>query len=717
MEEPYIFDSVRVAVRERPILEEDLFNVKVHLREEDNKIAAYAPHAEQALLYDCDYFFSCSAKQDELYHTIGLGMIDIILRGFSSNVVVVGFADTGKTYTMYGDNECVGLIYDTVGGLYHRLEACSGEEETDIMLRCWEMNCECVEDNLRNGSKESINYSVSRDSFNRLVIPSLTAVHVPTFDEFITQLERANASRVCCSRERNSRWHGFTQLTVSTTNKEDPNKTVIRTMTFIHLKGTDCVGLKGVAGDELREGSSINVSVTLLRAAVIHSLDYRGKRASREATPEGRRDLICSSRSFFMECKFSRLMSQFVTGLEACFVIGCTSPLFFTETLDTLEFLQYFRRLKCSLKSICVVSERGLLLKELRRQEALLGADAVAELYGSDPNGRPLSEIEEKLLQLFQKVHGFDPRSGTFMPSDDPEPTIMRRCEARAQHVPGKVDTHGKRRRIFLTPQKDQTYEGQWENGKFGGFGQLMKKRIKYRGEFRNGLYEGEGTLWVREDEKSPWVRVYRGEWLAGKRDGFGTSWEKNGDVYQGEWSEGRREGFGRLFFANGEIYKGEFRDDLHYGRGLLRLVNGDWYDGYWAFGLREGPGLWCYTQKQQYLVGQWSKGICKCGTMFDMPDKTSNENSHFIPRLGLLRCDEVLELEQMKIRDRCAQERPGVNVEWRTPLISAPLGAVSKAVDDVVDAEDGFDDDDDVKKNEGLSDEKVGEGWGLDVE
>ncbi|CBH16669.1 kinesin motor domain containing protein, putative [Trypanosoma equiperdum] len=718
MENSSSFDRVRIAVRERPIAEEDILGVKLHVRQSEGKLFAYSPDATEGLMYDCDYFFPCSAKQEELYHAIGLEMIDLVAQGLSSNVVVMGFAVTGKTHTLFGDNESVGLIYDTVGGLYQRLGAVAGEFETDIVLRYWEMNRDSVEDNLLDEDGSERAYTVTRDTFDRLVIPNLMAVRVPTFEDFLEQLERGNRNRVRRTKQRQSRWHGFLQLMVSTTPKVDSGKTVIRSMTFVHLKGTDCLGLKGVAGDQLKEGCGINVSVTLLRAAVIHSINYREKRRSRATTPEGHHDLICSSQSFFMECKFSRLMSQFISGLEASFVVGCTNPLQFKESIDTLENLQYFRRLRCALKAIVVVSERGLLLKELRRQEELLGAEAVAELYGSDANGCPLNEAEEKLLQIYRKLHGFDPRRGAVKsPAVDPEAAIIERCKTRAQRLHGKVDTHGMRKRIFLTPRKTESYEGQWEDGKFGGFGELLKKLSKYRGEFRNGLREGEGTLWLRKDVKSPWVRVYRGEWLAGKRDGVGISWEENGDVYEGGWSGGKRDGFGRLFFANGDIYKGEFRDDQHYGRGILRLTSGDWYDGYWALGLREGPGLWCYTQKQQYFVGEWSKGICKCGTMLDMPDKTTNENSRFIPRLGLLRCDEVLELEQLKLRDRRAQEYPEMNVEWRTPLVSAPLGALSKNVDSTSGGGDDLDAGNSSRDGEESVGTNVAEGWGLDVE
>ncbi|KAG8342907.1 hypothetical protein TRVL_06264 [Trypanosoma vivax] len=716
MEASTKFDRVCVALRERPIMEDDLSNVRLMLRVQDGQVVAFAPGASEGLMYSCDYYFPCDSKQEDLYHTIGMQMIEHALQGLSSNVVVFGYADTGKTYTLYGDDECSGLIHDTVGGLYERLQTFAQDQDVNITVRYWDMNLDAVEDNFRDGDNETkVLYAISRDSFNRLIIPNLTALEAPDFETFMSLLERGNKQRVRRARERMARWHGFIQLTITTSDKEEGDKNLIRTMTFVHMKGTDCVGMKDVRDAPLREGFCINVSVTLLRAAIIHSLSYRDKRRSQASTPEKLRKLICGSQSFFMECNFSRLMSQYVCGLEASFVIGCTSPLQYHETVNTLEGLQYFRRLECSLKPIVVMSERGLLMRELRRQEDLMGPGAVAELYSSDVGDRPLTEREEKLLETYRKLHGFDPRVGgddDFKEND--EAAIIERCKTRAQPVRGKVATHGQRKRIFLTSGKYPTYEGQWENGKFGGFGELLTRLTKYRGEFREGLREGEGTLWVRKDLKSEWVRVYKGEWLADKRDGFGTSWEDNGDIYEGGWCNDKRHGSGRHFLANGEIYKGEFREGLYHGRALLLLTNGDWYDGFWALGLREGPGMWCYVRRQQYLVGEWSKGVFKCGTMSDMPDKVTNDCSRFIPRLGLLRDEEVLGLEQRKLHDRRVREFAKLGITWTEPVVSPPLGAGARDMEVLSNDASG---NDDGENPYDICMDNVADGWGLDVE
>ncbi|ESL11615.1 hypothetical protein TRSC58_00630 [Trypanosoma rangeli SC58] len=703
------FERLRVAVRERPIMEADVANVRLHLRMDEGNLIAYAPGHAEGLMYNCDHYFSGAADEEDIHCTIGSQMVDLAIQGISCNAVFFGFTDTGKTHTLYGNGDGEGFLLSTVKDLYHRLEAQSDEYETSILLRYWEMNRDSVEDNLRgeDEGEEAIQYAVSRDDLDRLNIPKVTTVKVPTVDEFLTQLNRGNQIRLGRLAQRMFRWHCFLQLIIVTTDKAEGAKNVIRSMTFVHMKGTDRVGAKGMRGEPLREGSCINVGVTLLCAAVIHSLEYRRKRWALSTTPEKHCELIRRSQSFFMECKFSRIMSQFICGFEASFVIGFTSPLQYHESIETLESLQLFRQLTCVLRPIVVISDRGVLLRQLLRQEALLGEDVVLEIYNSDGAGRPLTEEEEKLLHIHQKLYGTSPRRGGGTMSELlQEEEAMKRCKFRAVPEPGKVETHGRRPCIFLNPGKTASYEGQWEDGKFGGFGELIQKRSKYRGEFRNGLREGVGTLWIRADVKSPWIRVYKGEWLAGKRDGFGTSWEENGDIYEGEWSDDKRNGFGRLFMANGDLLKGEFQNGLCDGRALLLLTNGDWYDGYWALGLREGPGLWCYVQRQQCLRGDWSKGICKCGTMFDLSQKTTIAHSRFIPRLGLLRDDEVLELQRQKLYDNRLREFAALGRKWTEPVIAPPLGAAVS-----------FDDDGEKFSVEAVGAEATERGWGLSVE
>lgn len=73
-------------------------------------------------------------------------------------------------------------------------------------------------------------------------------------------------------------------------------------------------------------------------AASIHSLEYRNKHISNGSNTDEEmlHDVIIKSQSFFLSCKFTHMMAQFLTGCEASFVMGCVDPLNLDETIDTL---------------------------------------------------------------------------------------------------------------------------------------------------------------------------------------------------------------------------------------------------------------------------------------------------------------------------------------------------------------------------------------------
>jgi hypothetical protein len=168
------------------------------------------------------------------------------------------------------------------------------------------------------------------------------------------------------------------------------------------------------------------------------------------------------------------------------------------------------------------------------------------------------------------------------------------------------------------------------------------------------GLYEGVGTLWTRESETAPWVRVYKGEWRAGKRHGKGVQWGPgDGEVYEGCFVDGERSITGTLYLANGDRVSGQFAHGKAEGQAKLFCQNGDWFEGIWRDGLREGDGVWHYEARQQEYRGTWHKGVAKCGVMLDKHGKTTSQASTFLPRCFLADPDAVLNVQRAAIEEK----------------------------------------------------------------
>lgn len=659
---PPVVERARIAIRERPASDEELPQTQVILRTDHEKLVAFAPQSEDGLMYDYDYLFSQNTRQEDVYRTIGLEMVDLVMGGLSANCITVGAAETGKTHTLFGSTNESGLIQDTVSALFQRLEEQAHEHTYHVSFSYWEMSCDEVNDTIaeaydydvsRGGSQGSpkSRHSIYRDGLGRLYVSHICDVDVQNFEEFNDLLNVGNEYRIRAGYDRLFRWHGFVQLSVMTVDKIREEHCVLRRMTFVHTKGPERVGSNAARKKVLWQGSKINVSCTLLNAAVIHSLEYRAKRERRCANQKELHDLIRRSASFFMECRYTQMMSQLMCGHEACFVIGCVDPLSYKETIDTLEMLQLFRQIRAACIPVVTLSAKGHLLRQLRAKESGVGGAEVLESIYSDTSGRPRTEEEEALLELRGRIENWGNRGAT-APAEDGDLKEAEATTATVQPVDEGGSKRTKRKKNYLNATKTATYEGEWRNNVFDGFGEHVAANFKYRGEFRNGQRDGQGTLFLRDSKESPYHRVYEGEWLAGKRDGRGTQWCSNGEVYEGDFAVDERHGNGKLYLVNGDIIEGQFRHGLCEGWAALHQPEGDWFEGFWVGGVREGPGLWHYVSRKQCLRGEWSNNISVMGVIEDDPEKEDTTCGRFIPRIGLPHIDKLLGTERERLNE-----------------------------------------------------------------
>jgi hypothetical protein len=118
------------------------------------------------------------------------------------------------------------------------------------------------------------------------------------------------------------------------------------------------------------------------------------------------------------------------------------------------------------------------------------------------------------------------------------------------------VDEHGKyagRGRIVELTGESK-YVGEWLGGKKHGFGRLVfKDGSYYEGGFSDGLYHGNGTLFLTDTSR------YVGQFAANLKNGVGKETWKNGDMYSGSYSENQRHGKGKMWISGLGTYKGEW--------------------------------------------------------------------------------------------------------------------------------------------------------------
>ena len=162
-----------------------------------------------------------------------------------------------------------------------------------------------------------------------------------------------------------------------------------------------------------------------------------------------------------------------------------------------------------------------------------------------------------------------------------------------------------------------KSYSGDYVSDKMTGHGTLIQKKgDKYIGSFKDGVYQGEGTMYYAdgtsksgywEDHKFvgksknnygcilgncsdgfgtyTWENggKYVGYWKDGKLHGSGTYYSNNSDKYTGDFAYGKFHGFGtHIFASDGRRYVGEWNKSKCHGQGTMYYSNGDIKSGLW---------------------------------------------------------------------------------------------------------------------------------------
>ncbi|HMP93340.1 MAG TPA: hypothetical protein PKD90_10740, partial [Phnomibacter sp.] len=100
---------------------------------------------------------------------------------------------------------------------------------------------------------------------------------------------------------------------------------------------------------------------------------------------------------------------------------------------------------------------------------------------------------------------------------------------------------------------------------------------IKYVGEWKNGMANGEGIGFFETGS------VYKGQWQNNLRHGSGIFTWPDGEQYEGNYLLDKRHGFGKYIWKTGLWYEGEWANDERHGEGTLYAKNGQpRYSGIW---------------------------------------------------------------------------------------------------------------------------------------
>jgi hypothetical protein len=176
---------------------------------------------------------------------------------------------------------------------------------------------------------------------------------------------------------------------------------------------------------------------------------------------------------------------------------------------------------------------------------------------------------------------------------------------------------------------------GHWKNGKVNGpgtefLGSSSKfSGDKYIGEFKYGVFEGQGTYFDSSEDSK-----HVGQFKNGIPNGYGiTEFGSHAKYpncrYEGNYKNGVFDGFGKLSFGDigpyaKDKYVGYFLKGKFDGQGRYSWVNSGYYQGSFKNNVQDGNGSFVFNDGSIFN-GIWTNGY---NSEFSKILKSHNRNS-----------------------------------------------------------------------------------------
>ncbi|XP_003961325.2 kinesin-like protein KIF22 [Takifugu rubripes] len=268
---------VRVAVRLRPFLaqpdERDDGPCVRGLDSQNLEIINWR-NATESVKYHFDAFYGEKTTQQEVFLSSVKPILPHVLNGQNASVFAYGPTGAGKTHTMLGSSEQLGVIPRAVREVFNLVNAKDANEGWDykIGMSYLEIYNEKVLDLLSPNSQD---LPIREDKDKNIFIPGLTHITISSFSDFDSHFVPASLNRTTAStklNQRSSRSHAVLLIKVVRTWRALHHRQQTGKLYLIDLAGSEDNRRTGNQGIRLKESGAINLSLFTL-SKVVDSLN------------------------------------------------------------------------------------------------------------------------------------------------------------------------------------------------------------------------------------------------------------------------------------------------------------------------------------------------------------------------------------------------------------------------------------------------------------
>ncbi|XP_032042690.1 centromere-associated protein E-like [Aythya fuligula] len=347
--------AVTVCVRLRPLLARESAlgdEAAPHWRSEGNTVS----EVSGARAFSYDRVFHSSDNTQQLYEGVAVPIIQSAVQGYNGTIFAYGQTSSGKTYTMMGNKESVGVIPKAVQHVF-KLICEIPDREFLLRVSYMEIYNETITDllcDIRKKKPLGIREDVNRNTF----VEDLTEEVVVSPQEVMEWIRKGEKSRhygETKMNEHSSRSHTIFRMIIESRERSDlanancDGAVMVSHLNLVDLAGSERASQTGSEGVRLKEGCNINRSLFILGQVI---------------------KKLCDDPSGFInyrDSKLTRILQNSLGGNAKTVIICTITPVSFDETLSTLQFANTAKGMKNTPKVNEVLNDDALL-KRYRKE-------------------------------------------------------------------------------------------------------------------------------------------------------------------------------------------------------------------------------------------------------------------------------------------------------------------------------------------------------------
>ena len=304
------------------------------------------------------------ADQDKVYAAVGRQVLNNALNGYHCCLFAYGQTGSGKSYSMIGYGVNRGIVPIISQEIFEKIiENTSESKSFKVKFSMLEIYNEKVQDLMTDMQKRPTGGLKIRESKKYGVfVDKLTKHSVKCYEEIEEKMGEGNKNRTIASTQMNaSSSRAHTIISIEFTQKEIIYGNVTEKFSVINLvdlAGSEKVSKTGARGDRLREGSSINKSLTVLGMVICALADIS----------MGKKNKVIPYR----DSALTRILQNALGGNSKTLMICAISPSNdnYDETLSTLRYADQAKKIKCHAK--INESPKDKMIRELKEENERL---------------------------------------------------------------------------------------------------------------------------------------------------------------------------------------------------------------------------------------------------------------------------------------------------------------------------------------------------------